>query len=167
MVRIEELLERLDKEDLKGIIGSLCENDDNVRRIVEDRVKKSLVFDSERVYEDVNRTIVRLDDYAFLEAGIVGGGKSVSDIYSEEKASAAIAEAIFSDFYERAELMIELGMLCEARSFISAISKGIRRCHKDGRSTIMVVSRDFPIRYADNLESYLNTDDILGGFGKR
>ena len=167
MVGTEELLERLDKDDLKGIIGSLCENDENIRRIVEDYVRKSLDFDSESIYEDVNRTIARLDDYAFLEAGIVGGGKSVSDIYSEEKAAAAIAEAMFSDFYERVELMIELGMLCEARAFISAVSKGLRRCHKDGRSTIMTVSRDFPLRYADNLESYLNTDDILGGFGKR
>ena len=166
-ISFEELLDRLEKDDLKEIISLFFEKDAKVRDLVEEQVKASLDFDSKDVSADIHRILKHLDDYAFLEAGIVGDGCTVSDLYTKEKASVAIAESIFNEFYEKAELMTELGMMSEARAFIRAIAEGVRSCHSNSDSVILTISDEFPLRYADNLESYLNSDDILQGFGKR
>ena len=66
----------------------------------------------------------------------------------------------------RAEMTDSRLMMSEARAYIRAVSEGIRSC-RDVESVMVAISDDFVVRYADNLESYLNTDDVLGGFGKK
>jgi hypothetical protein len=163
-VDFDKLLESLSVEDLRETIRILSEKDDSVIGVLEKQVRDSLEFNEEEIRSDIVRVIRHLDDYAYLEASFVD--KEVSDLYSEQKASAVIAEMLFAEFYDNAELMLQLGMVSEARGFVRAIAEGVRSCN-DMDSIVVSLSKDFPMRYADNLESYLNSDDILGGFGKK
>ena len=160
---LDRMIDSLSEEDLKAIILALDERTP-VKDLVEERVRNSLEFNVTEIALDVLRVIRLIDDYAYLESSMAD--REVSDLYSQDKASAAIAEAMFNEFYDKAEMMVDLGMMSEARAYIRAVSEGIRSC-RDVESVMVAISDDFVVRYADNLESYLNTDDVLGGFGKK
>lgn len=165
-VDADRLLQRLDEDDLRGLVKGLREKyGDEVDEMLISAVREKICISDEMVHDRVERALKAFDDYIFFESNMAG--KEYAECYTPDKASAALAEVIFGEFYGDAELMVDMGMKGGALRFIHAVAEGIRICAKNGSALLTGLAGDFALRYADILEESFGTDDILGGFGKK
>ena len=164
MSELEKMLELLSEDELKAIITESCK-DDAVRSIVTESVRRKLEFTSDDVRTEMAILFSNADDYIYLEKSMFD--TAVEELFPENKALALLAETIYGGFYDRAEMMVRMGMLSEARLFIRSVAEAIRHHAGEGSTALLTLCGDSADRYADDLESFLNSDDPLGGFHKR
>ena len=165
MPELERMLEMLSEDELRGVIRDSSENGSPITDTVEHYVRRKLEFTSEDIRTEVSILLSNADDYIFLEKNMFDS--ELEDLFPEPKAMAILAETICDGFYDRAEMMVSMGMLSEARLFIRYIAETIRHHAKKGDTVLLSLCRESAKRYADEMEGYLITEDLLGGFHKK
>lgn len=164
MPELERMLDLLSEDELRAVIYE-SSKDDAVVSIIEGFVRRKLEFTPDDIRTETAILLSNADDYIFLEKSMFDS--SVEELFPENKALALLAETVFNGFYDRAEMMVSMGMLNEARLFIRLIAEAIRRSIEERSTLLLALCRESAGRYADEMESFLNSDDILGGFHKR
>ena len=164
MPELEKMFELLSEDELRAVIAESCK-DDAVRDIVTEFVRRKLEFTPDDVRTETSILISNADDYIYLEKSMFD--TAIEELFPENKALALLAETIYDGFYDRAEMMVGMGMLSEARLFIRSVAEAVRYYAGESSTLLLSLCGDSAERYADDLESFLNSDDPLGGFHKR
>ena len=164
MPELERMLDLLSEDELRAVIKE-SSKDDAVVGIIEGFVRRKLEFIPDDIRTETAILLSNADDYIFLEKSMFDS--SLEELFPENKALALLAETVFNGFYDRAEMMVSMGMLNEARLFIRSIAEAIRHFIGDESITLIKLCGESASRFADELESFLNSDDPLGGFHKK
>ena len=166
-LELDYLLGQMDEGTLKKAITELALRfkRDKVVDIVRDTIRSSAVMGRSDVIFRVRERLESFNEEIYFYANMKE--LDPDKFYSSDEASIVIAESIADEFYDRAELLLRLGLRTETEDLIRNIADGLKQM-RDGKGSLLTAAApDFVDTYCEGLLKGAESGDVLSGFGMK